>query len=83
MPSHVRLRDKKETEPADSQAEKPAWIVESCLCKKEKASATDGNRVPVKENTRGRMPGRAKDSLLSLKSSLAKLRVGTRTKGGG
>ena len=59
-----RLRDKKkERKPANSCAEKPAWIVESCLLKKEMVGTVDGNRVPVKENTRARMPGRAKNLL--------------------
>ena len=53
----------KKRKPANSCAEKPAWIVESCLLKKEMVGTVDGNRVPVKENTRARMPGRAKNLL--------------------
>ena len=57
----------------------PAWIVESSLLKRETARTADGNRVPVMENTFGRMPGRAKDFLVigcveDVVKSLARLR---------
>ena len=53
-------QDKKETGPARNLAKKPAWVVESCLRSKKKPVPTKNNCVAIKEDTGGRVLGRAK-----------------------
>ena len=49
-------RDKKERESTRILAEKPAWIVESCLQSKRKPGTTYGKRVTIKECTGKHVP---------------------------